>query len=180
MRISDWSSDVCSSDLVTLCNGTRIVQPLADRSLLAEGARHGRTLTYDRLIIACGAREHWLPFPGWTLPGVTGAGGLQALIKGGTPVDGQRIVVAGSGPLLWAAAATAQARGAHILAIVEQAPTQAIARFAGGLAHTPAKLAHALRLRFGLWTTPYWHGAHVTALHCAKQVTGITDRQTVG
>src|SRR3546814_5819669 len=91
-----------------------MVQPLADRSLLAEGARHGLTLTYDRLIIACGAREHLLPFPGWTLPGVTGAGGLQALIKGGTPVDGQRIVVAGSGPLLWAAAATAQARGAHI------------------------------------------------------------------
>src|SRR3546814_3321424 len=44
-----------------------------------------------------------------------------------------------------------------ILAIVEQAPTQAIARFAGGLAHTPAKLAQALRLRFGLWKTPYWH-----------------------
>src|SRR3546814_6603474 len=131
MRMSDWSSDVCSSDL----------------------------------------------FPGWTLPGVTGAGGLQALIKGGTPVAGQRMVVAGSGPLLWAAAATAQARGAHILAIVEQAPTQAIARFAGGLAHTPAKLAQALRLRFGLWKTPYWHGAHVTAVHGEKQVTGITVRR---
>src|SRR3546814_13298253 len=110
MRISDWSSDVCSSDLVTLCNGTRIVQPLADRSLLAEGARHGLTLTYDRLIIACGAREHLLPFPGWTLPGVTGPGGLQALIQGGTPVDGQRFVVAASGPFVLAAASHAHAR----------------------------------------------------------------------
>ena len=31
------------------------------------------------LILATGARERFLPFPGWTLPGVYGAGGLQAL-----------------------------------------------------------------------------------------------------
>src|SRR3546814_16700655 len=122
MRMSDWSSDVCSSDL----------------------------------------------FPGWTLPGVTGAGGLQALIKGGTPVDGQRIVVAGSGPLLWAAAATAQARGAHILAIVEQAPTPAIARFAAGTVHPPAQLALALPPRFGRWKTPSSPGPHLTAVQGHK------------
>src|SRR3546814_18974700 len=129
MRISDWSSDVCSSDLVTLCNGTRIVQPLADRSLLAEGARHGLTLTYDRLIIACGAREHLLPFPGWTLPGVTGAGGPQALIKGGTPVAGERINVARSQSLPWAAAAHAHALRPLLLPLSSNPPPHTTPHF---------------------------------------------------
>jgi NADPH-dependent 2,4-dienoyl-CoA reductase/sulfur reductase-like enzyme len=56
-------------------------------------------LQYDRLVIATGARERFLPFPGWTLPGVFGAGGLQALVKGGFPV-GQ----AGCGCWFWTAA----------------------------------------------------------------------------
>jgi NADPH-dependent 2,4-dienoyl-CoA reductase/sulfur reductase-like enzyme len=55
-----------------------------------------------QLLLALGARERFLPFPGWTLPGVTGAGGLQALIKNGWPVAGQRVVLAGTGPLLLA------------------------------------------------------------------------------
>jgi len=52
----------------------------------------------DRIILATGTRELFLPFPGWTLPHVLGAGGLQALVKGGLPIAGKRIVVAGSGP----------------------------------------------------------------------------------
>ncbi|MGB8418876.1 FAD-dependent oxidoreductase, partial [Paraburkholderia sp.] len=85
---------------VALLSGARVVQVLSAHTLLVE--RDGRALTigYSKLIVATGARERFLPFPGWTLPGVTGAGGLQALIKGGTPVTGERIVIAGSGPLL--------------------------------------------------------------------------------
>ena len=54
------------------------------------------------MILATGARELFLPFPGWTLPNVMGAGGLQALVKSGLPIDGKAVVVAGSGPLLLA------------------------------------------------------------------------------
>ena len=35
------------------------------------------TFAYDKLILATGARERFLPFPGWTLPGVVGAGGMH-------------------------------------------------------------------------------------------------------
>ncbi|SDC93119.1 FAD-dependent oxidoreductase [Paraburkholderia lycopersici] len=156
---------------VTLLNGTRIVQALPGRRLLAEDASRALTLGYDRLIIASGARERFLPYPGWTLPGVTGAGGLQALIKGGVPVRGERIVIAGSGPLLWAAAATARQHGATVAALVEQAPSQAVRRFAAGLARTPAKLAQALRMRFDLRATPYWCNAYVVEAIGTSRVT---------
>ena len=63
------------------------------------------TFTFERLILATGARERFLPFPGWTLPGVFGAGGLQALVRGGYDIRGKRVAVAGTGPLLLAVAA---------------------------------------------------------------------------
>lgn len=81
-----------------------------------------------------------LPFPGWTLPGVTGAGGLQAQIKHGLPLNGERVVIAGSGPLLLAVASTVKRAGGNIVAIIEQAPVSALARFAAGLWRWPEKL----------------------------------------
>lgn len=77
---------------------------------------------------------------------MTGAGGLQALVKGGMDVRGQRIVIAGTGPLLFAAAVTARAQGARVVALVEQAGARAVRRFAMQLVHTPARLAQALRI----------------------------------
>ncbi|MEU2630258.1 FAD/NAD(P)-binding oxidoreductase, partial [Kitasatospora sp. NPDC007106] len=59
-----------------------------------------------RVLLATGAYERQLPFPGWTLPGVVTAGGAQAMLKAGLVLPGRRIVVAGSGPLLLAAAAS--------------------------------------------------------------------------
>jgi len=54
----------------------------------------------SRVVLATGARELFLPFPGWTLPGVMGAGGAQAMAKMGADFRGRSAVVAGSGPLL--------------------------------------------------------------------------------
>ena len=48
-----------------------------------------------KIIVATGARERFLPFPGWTLPGVVGAGALQSLIKGGLDVRDRTLLVAG-------------------------------------------------------------------------------------
>ena len=166
-------------NLTRLC-GTRVVQPLAGKRLQVEDARQGHVLGYDRLLLATGPRERFLPYPGWTLPGVTGAGGLQALIKGGTPVAGQRIVLAGSGPLLWASAKTAQEQGAKIVAIVEQASHRSVARFARSLALTPAKLVQAIRLRLGLRKTPYWRGAQVVAAHGDDRLRSVTVQRPQG
>ena len=126
--------------------GTRVVSLAGAKALLLEDAEHGWTQRYGKLILCTGARELLLPFPGWTLPGVTGAGGLQALIKAGLPVVGERIVIAGSGPLLLAAAATARRAGARVLRVAEQASLAHVAAFTAQLARWPGKALQALIL----------------------------------
>jgi len=142
---------------VRVCSGTRVVAASAPRELLLEEAERAWRLRWGRLVLCTGARERLLPFPGWTLPGVTGAGGLQALIKAGLPVAGERIVVAGTGPLLLAAAATARQAGAKVLRIAEQAAFGAVAGFALGLARWPGKAMQALTLADAAYRT----GSHV-------------------
>ena len=114
---------------------------------------------YNRLVLATGAREIFLPFPGWTLPGVVGAGGVQALIKSGFPVAGRRVVVAGSGPLLMAAASLLGRSGARIVGVYEQTPRANLAFFAVSLWEFPKKILEAAGLTLaahGAWMHPGW------------------------
>src|SRR5205807_3824814 len=98
-------------------------------------------LDYGALVIATGARERFLPFPGWTLPHVVGAGGLQALVKSGMPIAGKKVVVAGAGPLLLAVAAYLKKRGATVPLVAEQAGS--VTPFGLTLARYPGKLLQA-------------------------------------
>lgn len=132
----------------------------AGRQLLLNGAGP-LTLEYGKLVLATGARELLLPFPGWTLPGVTGAGGAQALAKQGAPMQGRRVLVAGSGPLLLASAATLKRHGANVLGIHEQASGSQLRAFAAGLWRWPGKLLQAAQLRARLAGVPYVSGSHV-------------------
>jgi NADPH-dependent 2,4-dienoyl-CoA reductase/sulfur reductase-like enzyme len=126
---------------------TRIVGLAGPNTLLAESQGRLLELKYQSLILATGARELFLPFPGWTLPNVMGAGGLQALVKSGLPIAGKSVVVAGSGPLLLAVAALLKKKGAVIQGIYEQAPMSRLARFGLGLWSEPGKLLQAIGLR---------------------------------
>jgi thioredoxin reductase/bacterioferritin-associated ferredoxin len=53
----------------------------------------------QKIILAPGAIEHFLPFPGWTLPGVITAGGALSLLKKQKMIPGRRILIGGTGPL---------------------------------------------------------------------------------
>lgn len=142
---------------IRLYSATKVVALAGPKRLLLEDPVRGWTLSYGRLILCTGARELLLPFPGWTLPGVTGAGGLQALIKGGLSIKGERVVIAGTGPLLLASAATASANGANVRRIAEQASLASVSRFAGSLWAWPNKAIQAL----GLTSSQYRTSAHV-------------------
>ncbi|MBU3891333.1 NAD(P)/FAD-dependent oxidoreductase [Serratia rubidaea] len=127
-------------------HGCKVVALCGTRRLLYEDAQHCGVIEYRRLILCCGARELLLPFPGWTLPGVTGAGGLQAQIKQGLDVRGQRVAIAGSGPLLLAVADTVRRSGGRVVLLAEQAPLRRTARFVGELWRWPGKLRQSVRL----------------------------------
>ncbi|SFS18736.1 Pyruvate/2-oxoglutarate dehydrogenase complex, dihydrolipoamide dehydrogenase (E3) component [Dyella sp. OK004] len=134
-------------------------------ALRVETQQGSSLLSYTSLILATGARELLLPFPGWTLPGVTGAGGMQALVKQGWPIAGKRVVIAGSGPLLLAAAATLRAHGARLQGIYEQAPVARVHAFARQLLRWPARATQAVALRAQLAGVPYRFGTFVRSAH---------------
>ncbi|OXI96020.1 MULTISPECIES: NAD(P)/FAD-dependent oxidoreductase [Burkholderia] len=158
---------------VTHLAATRIVAETQPGTLLLEDDERGLLLDFRTLILCCGARELLLPFPGWTLPGVTGAGGLQALIKYGLDVRGQRTVIAGSGPLLLASAATARQAGARVSHVLEQATWGDVAGFGAGLWRWPSKLAQAAKLVTGA----YRPDAHVVEAFGAKRLERVRIRQ---
>jgi D-hydroxyproline dehydrogenase subunit alpha len=133
----------------TLKTGVRVLGPWQEHSLLLETPDGPTILEYDRLILATGARELFLPFKGWTLPNVIGAGALQALIKEGWNIRGKRIVIAGTGPLLLAVAALARKQGGKVLTILEQTPASRILAFACQTALYPSKAAQAIKLGSG-------------------------------
>ncbi len=64
-------------------------------------AARGGYLRARHIVLANGAMERPMPFPGWTLPGVMTAGAVQTLIKSSRLKPTGRVVLAGTGPLLF-------------------------------------------------------------------------------
>lgn len=130
--------------------------------LTLEGGEGAGVVEAARIVVATGARELFLPFPGWTLPGVVGVGGAQALLKSGLEVAGKRVVVAGSGPLLLPVSAALAAAGADVRLVAEQAPPARVRHFAVGLWRHPRRVLDAVTYRSAAWRTPYRLGSWVT------------------
>jgi thioredoxin reductase len=75
-----------------------------------------------KIILATGASENVLNFPGWTLPGVMGAGALQTMMNVNRVLPGKRILMIGSGNVGLIVSYQALQAGAEVVAIVEAAP----------------------------------------------------------
>jgi len=158
---------------ITIVNNARVFAASGKSSLLAQTPDGAAELAFRKLILATGARERFLPFPGWTLPNIIGVGGLQALVKGGLSVMGKRVVITGTGPLLLAVADSLRTKGAKIAAIVEQAPVSKILKFAVGLTRWPAKAYQAAAMRYRLWGIPYYTGSWVQAASGTDRLTSV-------
>ena len=158
------------SNAVTRIDGERVVAAPEPGRLTLENSG----IAYRRLILATGARERFLPFPGWTLPNVMGAGGLQALAKSGLPIAGKRVVIAGSGPLLLAVAKYMREHGAKVRAIAEQASHPDVVGFGLKLARHPEKLAQAIQLKAALFGLRYLTSCWPVAAHGAGKLEAVT------
>jgi len=153
---------------------TTVVGGSLDDGFVASDGSRALIIHARSAVIATGARELLLPFPGWTLPGVLGAGGAQALLKGGLRVSGRRVVVAGSGPLLLPVSAALARAGARVLAVAEQASATRVARFATGLVAHPDKLVEALWYRASMGAVRYRPGTWVARADGEGRVERVT------
>jgi hydrogen cyanide synthase HcnB len=116
---------------------------------------------WDRLIIATGAMDRTIPFPGWTLPGVITLGGAQTLLKAQYSIAGPGVVLFGTGPLLYLVAYQYARAGAGVAAVLDTSPRARLsdaasaaiaggAAFLKGLYYVSALAARGIRIWTGV------------------------------
>ncbi|ASO20626.1 NADPH-dependent 2,4-dienoyl-CoA reductase/sulfur reductase-like enzyme [Actinoalloteichus hoggarensis] len=142
--------------------------------------RTPRTLRPTALVLATGAHDRTLPFPGWDLPGVYSAGAAQALAKGERVAVGGRVLVAGAGPFLLPVAASLTHTGARVVGVHEAARPSSLLRnwaarpweLGAGLAKAGELGGYVLgQLRHRI---PYVAGSAVIAAHGDERVESVT------
>ncbi|HEX5053620.1 MAG TPA: FAD-dependent oxidoreductase [Planctomycetota bacterium] len=102
-------------------------------------------LRCERIVLAPGAYDRCIPFPGWTLPGVLTAGALQVMVRGFGVVPGRRALVVGSGPLLLPTVTSLLSAGVKVVAALE-----ASSRL-GAVKALPGVIGNRSRLREAAW-----------------------------
>ncbi|MEV6591695.1 NAD(P)/FAD-dependent oxidoreductase [Streptomyces acidicola] len=146
------------------------------------GDRRRRVFGPRALVLATGAHERTLPFPGWDLPGVYTAGAAQAMAKGEGVAVGKRVLVAGTGPFLLPVAASLLHVGATVVGVVEASSWRRIARGwmprphelrPKDLMSKSAELGGYVRA-LAAHRVPYRTGAAVLAAHGDSRVIAVT------
>ncbi len=96
-----------------------------------------RIVDAKRIIVATGASENPLSFPGWTLPGVMGAGACQTMMNVHRVLPGTKVLMVGSGNVGLIVAYQLLLAGVQVVAAVEALP-----KIGGYIVHA-AKLRRA-------------------------------------
>ncbi|WP_380874140.1 pyridine nucleotide-disulfide oxidoreductase [Sphingomonas sp. DBB INV C78] len=110
----------------------------------ASGPEGARRLATRRVLVAAGCQDLAVPLPGWTLPGVYAAGGIQAFVKSQQIVPGERVVLAGTHPLMLMIAAQIVAAGGTVASVLFAQDMGTMVRSV--LARTGAALGYATDL----------------------------------
>jgi NADPH-dependent 2,4-dienoyl-CoA reductase/sulfur reductase-like enzyme/bacterioferritin-associated ferredoxin len=165
-KLQHLQVEIQSQTIVWGIDGCRIA------SACPEGTQE---IEASAVIIATGAREFVPAFPGWTLPGVMTLGGAQNLIKRHAVLPGRSMLIAGTGPLMWALAANALEQGGNVRAIFDASQ---LLKWAGTLAQI-----NALRDRVGLalhyWKTIVSHQVPYRWLRDHLQAHGVDELESV-
>lgn len=94
-------------------------------------------IPYDRLILATGAFDRVIPFPGWTLPGVFTLGAAQIALKAQGVSVGKRVAFVGAGPLLPLVASQYLEAGGEVAAVLDVTPYWAKVKALPGMMALP-------------------------------------------
>ncbi|CAL9543702.1 Hydrogen cyanide synthase subunit HcnB [Actinosynnema sp. ALI-1.44] len=134
--------------------------------------RVARVLDCDALVLATGAHDRALPFPGWDLPGVVTAGAAQAMAKAHGVAVGRRVVVAGTGPFLLPVADALRKLAVDVVSVLEAGSPLGWAREPAGVLAGRGKLAEIARYKAVL--PRYRTRSTVVAAHGDDRVTAVT------
>lgn len=121
-EIAEELLERCESLGVDLRLGRLAAGAFKQRDLMVRGPGGISLLECGALIVAAGAVEKPLAFPGWTLPGVMGAGGAQTLMNLQGVLPGRRVAVVGTGNVGLIVAYQLVQAGAEIVAMLEVEP----------------------------------------------------------
>ncbi|WP_227878561.1 NAD(P)/FAD-dependent oxidoreductase [Arthrobacter dokdonensis] len=134
------------------------------------------TVQARRLILCPGGYDRQLPVPGWDLPGVMAAGGVQALLKGSGTAAGTVAVVGGTGPFLLPVATGLAAAGVKVAAICEANSPSGWLRNLRGAVQAPEKAVEGAGYAAALarHRIPYRVRTAVTEIHGTDRVEAAT------
>lgn len=107
------------ADYIRVLSSSCVLGVWGNREILLASEGASGTIKADQLIIATGAYERPVPFPGWTLPGVMTVGGVKSFIKTMHVKPGERAVISGTGPLIISAANRLHEMGVKVIAVLE-------------------------------------------------------------
>ncbi|MCE1235865.1 MAG: NAD(P)/FAD-dependent oxidoreductase [Hyphomicrobiales bacterium] len=122
-----------------------LVWAIEGRRLSLLGPEGPSVLDFDALVLATGAMDRVLPFPGWTLPGVFTLGAAQIALKAQGVAIGSKVALVGAGPLLPLVTRQYAKAGAEVALSLDATP------FLPKLLHGPSMLASPSTLLKGLW-----------------------------
>lgn len=139
----------------------------------------GAILDGRALLIATGAYDLPVAFPGWTLPGVMSAGGVQTLLKSQFLRPGKRFVLAGSHPLLLLVADLLLKSGATVLEVAIARPRPGLGELLRGWRALPGHLGLMLQATRAVWNlkrhrVPLRFGSMIKAASGGEAVEAVT------
>ena len=159
-----------------------LVWHIEDRCLHLLHAGQAELLPFDALLLATGATDRVLPFPGWTLPGVFTLGAAQVALKAQASLIGPRVVFAGTGPLLLLVAWQYLQAGGQVQAVLDVASPGAAWRTLPQLLARPSALAKGAYWLAGLRLAgvPVHRGVRLLRAEGDKAGDRAGDRDSAG
>jgi len=139
---------------IEILNNSVVIGIYDNHELLVEVEKQGmRSIHFESILFSPGARERYLPFKGWTLPGVFSAGMAQVLMKSSGVLPSKDVVVGGSGLFLFSAAYEFLKYGARVHSVLESTGVSGKIKMIPSLIHHMSKIGEGFRYVGKIWTS---------------------------
>jgi len=150
---------------IRIMTRTEVLGITSERELLiCEAGKRLYSVRPDAVLLATGAREKFVPFEGWTLPGIISTGATQILLKGSRVLPSKEIIIGGAGIFPYAVASEILMGNGRVRAILDQNHLSEKIAIAGGLLLEKSKIGDGIRTmaKLILSQTPVKFGVRIT------------------